>query len=106
MKGVRSVPLGYVACKFLESPGNPTDGIDNDGDGMVDERQDDGIDNDHDWNAANDDVGIDGVANTGDQGEGEGVSTAGLNLPDGSLDPLHPGELNFELTDLDEADQI
>jgi hypothetical protein len=106
MKGARGLPLGYVACKFLESPGNPEDGIDNDGDGIVDERQDDGIDNDGDWNPINDDVGIDGVPNTQDPGEGDGVPTAGIRLPDGTLDPLHPGEPNFELTDLDEADQI
>jgi hypothetical protein len=36
------VPLGYLGCKFLESPGNPNDGIDNDGDGIIDERQDSG----------------------------------------------------------------
>ncbi len=106
MKGARGLPLGYLGCKFLESPGNPTDGIDNDGDGMIDERQDDGIDNDHDWNPATDDVGVDGIPNTGDQGEGNGVPDAGLRLPNGSLDPLHPGEPNFELTDLDESDQI
>ncbi len=104
--GQRGVKTGYLACKFLESPGNPNDGIDNDGDGIIDERQDDGIDNDHDWNPLTDDVGIDGIPNTGDQGEGDGAPTAGIRLPDGSLDPLHPGEPNFELTDLDEADQI
>ncbi len=106
MKGARGLPLGYLGCKFLESPGNPNDGIDNDGDGMIDERQDDGIDNDHDWNPATDDVGIDGIPNTGDEGEGNGVPDAGIRLADGSLDPLHPGEPNFELTDLDESDQI
>jgi hypothetical protein len=106
MIGARSLPLGFIGCKFLESPGNPADGIDNDGDGMVDERQDDGLDNDHDWNLNTDDVGIDGIPNSADQGEGNGVPDAGLRLADGSQDPLHPGEPNFELTDLDEADQI
>ncbi len=96
----------YDACKFLESPGNPNDGIDNDGDGMIDESQTNGIDDDHDWKATNDDVGIDGVPDTHDPGEGDGVPTAGIRLPDGTLDPLHPGEPNFELTDLDESDQI
>lgn len=104
--GDRGLPLGYLGCKFLESPGNSDDGIDNDGDGMIDERQDDGIDNDRDWNPDTDDVGIDGIPNTGDEGEGDGVPTRGKLLPDGSLDPLHPGEPNFEFTDLDEADQI
>jgi hypothetical protein len=106
MKGARGLPLGYLGSKFLESPGNPNDGIDNDGDGMIDERQDDGIDNDHDWNVLTDDVGVDGIPNTGDQGEANGYPDAGIKLSDGSLDPLHPGEPNFELTDLDESDQI
>jgi hypothetical protein len=106
MKGVNNIKSGYVACKFLESPGNSSDGIDNDGDGMIDESQSDGIDNDHDWVASTDDVGIDGVANTGDAGEGDGLPTAGRRLANGTLDPLHPGEPNFEYTDLDESDQI
>jgi len=106
MTGDRGLPLGYLGCKFLESPGNPNDGIDNDGDGMIDERQDDGIDNDNDWNVETDDVGVDGIPNTGDTGEGDGVPTSGKRLPDGTPDPLAPGEPNFEYTDLDEADQI
>lgn len=106
MVGRGGLPLGYLGCKFLESPGNSVNGIDDDGDGMIDERQDDGIDNDGDWNPLLHDYGIDGIPNTGDQGEGDGVPTAGKRLPNGSLDPLYPGEKNFELTDLDEADQI
>jgi len=106
MKGKGGLPLGYLGCKFLESPGNPNDGIDNDGDGMINERQDDGIDNDGDWNPDTDDVGIDGIAGTFDEGEGDGVPTSGKRLPDGRPDPLAPGEPNFEYTDLDEADQI
>lgn len=106
MKGTLGMPLGYLGCKFLESPGNSENGIDDDGDGIIDERQDDGIDNDGDWNALTDDLGIDGIANTGDQGEGDGVPTPGVKLSDGSLDPLNPGEPNFEFTDLDESDQI
>jgi hypothetical protein len=105
-KGHLGLPTHYDACKFLESPGNPDDGFDNDGDGMIDESQTNGIDDDHDWNPATDDVGIDGIPDTGDEGEGDGVPTAGKRLPDGTLDPLHPGEPNFELTDLDESDQI
>ena len=104
-QGERGLPTGYLACKFLESPG-AIDGIDNDGDGMIDEKQDDGIDNDGDWNPDGDDVGVDGVAGTDDEGEGDGVPTPGKKLADGSLDPLFPGEPNFELTDLDESDQI
>ena len=104
--GDKGLPVYYLGCKFLESPGNPDDGIDNDGDGMIDERQDDGIDNDGDWNPETDDVGIDGIPNTGDKGEGDGIPTSGNRLFDGRPDPLAPGEPNFEYTDLDESDQI
>ncbi len=95
---------GYLGYKFLESPGNPYDGIDNDGDGMIDESMQDGIDNDGDWNPLTDDVGADGIngdtnrngvqdeGEYWDEGEGDGVPT--------------PGEPNFDQTDLDEADQI
>ena len=106
MKGARGLPLGYLGCKFLESPGNPNNGVDDDGDTYVDERQDDGIDNDNDWSALTDDVGLDGRPNTLDEGESNGYPDAGKRLPDGSQDPLYPGEPNFELTDLDESDQI
>ncbi len=89
---------GYLGYKFLESPGEPYDGIDNDEDGMVDESMQDDIDNDGDWNPLIDDVGADGLGPEDpgypgpDPGEGDGV-------------PTH-GEPNFDETDLDEADQI
>lgn len=74
---------------------------------MIDEKQDDGLDNDGDWGLkTNDDVGVDGIAGTGDFGEGDGSPTAGIRLPDGRPDPLSPGEPNFEYTDLDESDQV
>ena len=88
----------HFGYKFLESPGNPDDGIDNDGDGMTDESQFDNIDNDGDWNPKTDDVGIDGIGPYDpeypgpDEGEGNGVPDA--------------GEPNFEYLDNDEADQI
>jgi hypothetical protein len=104
---------GYVGYAYLESPGNPWNGIDDDEDGMIDERRDDNIDNNHNWIAfsdlnhngkwdagepLNDDVGRDGVGPqdvqyTGpDEGEGDGI-------------PTH-GEPNFDETDKDESDQI
>ncbi|MFQ5651096.1 MAG: hypothetical protein ACE5IY_14240 [bacterium] len=106
-------PVGVAGYGFLESPGNASDGQDNDEDGMVDERRDDGIDNDGDWRPfsdlndngkwddgepLNDDVGADGVGpfdlqyTEPDQGEADGVPT--------------PGEPNFDATDPDESDQI
>jgi len=92
---------GFFGYKFLESPGNPFDGIDNDNDGMVDESRSNGIDDDNDWDIEKDDIGIDGVPNTGDEGEGDGVPTAG-----DPFDIREPGEPNFEWTDLDESDMV
>jgi len=61
-------------------------------DPMIDEARDDGIDNDEDWAFDTDDVGFDGVAGTGDFGEGDGIPTF--------------GEPNFDKTDINESDQI
>ncbi len=104
---------GYLGFAYLESPGNPFDGLDNDRDGMIDERRDDNIDNNHNWvpysdlngngkwdpdEPLNDDVGADGLGPwdpgyTGpDIGEGDGL-------------PTH-GEPHFDATDKDESDQI
>jgi hypothetical protein len=104
---------GYLGYAYLESPGNPFDGIDNDQDGMIDERRDDNIDNNHNWvpysdlngngkwdpdEPLNDDVGRDGLgpwdpSYTGpDEGEGDGL-------------PTH-GEPHFDELDKDESDQI
>ena len=102
---------GYFGYKFLESPGLGNeiingvyyegDGIDNDGDGLVDESWTDGIDNDGDWDPEKDDVGIDGIPGTGDPGENDGFPTAG-----DQFDITKPGEPNFEFTDIDESDMI
>ena len=87
------------------------DGIDNDGDGaidegidegideMVDEARDNGIDDDGDWDAAFDDVGLDGVEGTFDFGEGDGLPTSGVGTN-------FPGEPNIDVTDVSETDQI
>lgn len=92
---------GYFGYKFLESPGNPFDGVDNDSDGMIDESWYNGLDDDNDWDPEKNDVGLDGVPNTGDVGENDGLPTAG-----DPYDPQQPGEPNFEFTDLDESDMI
>ncbi len=106
-------PTGYLGYAYLESPGNPFNGIDDDDDGIIDERRDDGIDNDGDWapytdlngngewdpnEPLNDDLGKDGVGpfdrqyNGPDEGEGDGLPT--------------PGEPDFDRTDVEESDQI
>ena len=87
------------------------DGIDNDGDGavdegidegideMIDESRADGIDNDGDWNPLQDDTGLDGVAFSGDPGDSDGVPTTGAGTD-------FPGEKNIDNTDVSESDQI
>lgn len=127
---------GYLGYAYLETPGKPYDGVDNDEDGIVDELRDGGPgeriagreeilaavaarydlarfvakygpverrpayragvwwtgDEDLDWNPELYDTGSDGVAETGDAGELDGVPTL--------------GETNFDRTDLNESDQI
>ncbi len=87
------------------------DGIDNDGDGAVDEGIDEGIDemidesrdnyidDDYDWNPFTDDVGLDGDIGTLDPGQNDRrpSSGAGSNLP---------GEPNIDKTDVSESDQM
>jgi hypothetical protein len=129
-------PTGYLGYAYLETPGNPFDGIDNDDDGILDEQRDGGVgqhilgqdairayvtahydlakfettygeldkhapykrgdwwtgDEDMDWNGEFDDVGADGLPETGDTGEGDGMPS--------------PGEPRFDRTDLHESDQI
>lgn len=87
------------------------DGIDNDGDGavdegtdegideMIDESRDDFIDNDFDWNPFMDDVGLDGDVGTIDRGQNDGRPTSGAA---GNL----PGETNIDKTDVSESDQM
>ena len=166
-------PTGYAGYAFLESPGNPNnfidddgdgellnsviesymiageipgnglddnnngiidetalnigmkyaDGIDNDGNGLIDELIDearsDGLDNNNNWDQATDDVGIDGLAGTGDYGEGDGIPTSGwlpreaiVGMPDGPInkygliDSRQSGEPSIDKTDINESDQI
>jgi len=87
------------------------DGKDNDGDGAVDEFIDEGIDemidenrenfidDDGDWDAFNDDVGLDGDPLTVDKGQGDGVPTSGAGTD-------LPGEPNIDKTDVSESDQL
>ena len=46
---VNGFKVGYGGVGFLESPGLPRDGRDNDGDNLVDESRANGIDDDGDW---------------------------------------------------------
>ena len=116
----REIPPGYMAWKFLESPGISTDNVDNDGDGLLDERRDNdagsivfgpvGIygdpkehwsgDEDGDWIAEVDDVGSDGAGPLTEGYPGpDADGTEGNGRPD-------QGEPNFGITDNDESDQV
>lgn len=90
----------YFGWKYLESPGDPLDGIDNDEDGMIDESQQDGLDNDGDWDYRIDDLGSDGLGPQHQEYTGpDADGTEGNGVPD-------LGEPNFEYTDNDESDQL
>ncbi|MFH0990864.1 MAG: hypothetical protein V1799_12695 [bacterium] len=71
---------------------------------MIDERRNDLIDNNGDWNLLHDDVGRDGVKGTGDYGEGDGFPTSGYNA--NGTDSGLPGEPHIDKTDVRESDQI
>jgi hypothetical protein len=87
------------------------DGIDNDGNGaidefmdegideMIDEARNNGIDDDGDWDPFMDDVGLDGLLGTGDPGEGDGLPTSGAGTS-------FPGEPGIDVTDVSETDQM
>ncbi len=77
----------YEGAKYIDYISG--DGLDNI---LLDERRDDGIDNDGDWNPLTDDLGADGADFTGDTGEGDGVPTY--------------GEPHFDKTDIDETDML
>jgi hypothetical protein len=66
---------------------------------MIDETRFDGVDNDGDWRALSDDVGLDGQGYSGDQGENDGIPTTGAGTG-------LPGEPNIDVTDVSESDQI
>jgi len=69
------------------------------GNPLIDERRDDEIDNDNDWDILSDDVGLDGKTGTGDTGEGDGMPTSGAGTD-------LPGEPRIDKTDIDETDMI
>jgi len=82
--------VGYKCIDYINGLGleNP----------LIDERRDDGIDNDNDWDPLFDDTGKDGLAPGSrgypgpDEGEGDGQPS--------------PGEPHFDQTDIDESDML
>lgn len=66
---------------------------------MIDEGRGDLFDNDNDWSASLDDVGIEGDPETLSQGQGDGIATSGAGTS-------FPGEPNIDKTDVSETDLI
>ncbi len=84
----------YVGLKYIDYlTGEGSDNV------LIDEKRDDNIDNDGDWDVLNDDVGLDGVPNTGDAGEGDGIPSSGRGTD-------LPGEPHIDKTDINESDMI
>ncbi|MEL6822450.1 MAG: hypothetical protein AAFP70_11855, partial [Calditrichota bacterium] len=90
--------LGKIYADGIDNDGNGLidEGIDEGIDEMVDESRDDFVDNDGDWDPLSDDLGLDGVENTGDFGEGDGKPTSGSGTG-------LPGEPNIDKTDVSES---
>ncbi len=84
----------YLGLKYIDYfTGEGKDNL------LIDERRDDGIDNDGDWDILRDDRGLDGVWNTMDTGEGDGLPTSGAGTD-------APGEPHIDKTDISESDQL
>ncbi|MCI0596885.1 MAG: hypothetical protein L0Z48_10160, partial [candidate division Zixibacteria bacterium] len=131
----KGLPIGFFGFAFLESPGLANDGIDNDLDGLVDESQSNGIDDDGDWEPwedvngngvfDNEDSNFNGVLDPGEDANSNGILDIEPIHNDTGPDGLGPedfgypgpdlgeangipdiGEPNFEFTDNDESDQV
>jgi len=98
---VKSEDLGlaYADGKDNDGDGAIDEGIDENIDELIDESRDDFIDNDEDWNALTDDLGLDGKEATNDQGEKDGKPTSGAGTD-------FPGEPQIDKTDISESDQM
>ena len=71
-KGVVLIDIPHVVHYINYLTGQGKDPL-----SMIDEKRNDGIDNNQNWNIKYDDLGRDGIANTGDAGEGDGIPTSG-----------------------------
>ncbi|MBD3288112.1 hypothetical protein GF337_04855 [candidate division KSB1 bacterium] len=76
-------PTGHFGFAFLQSPGIANDGLDNDENGIIDESQENGVDDDGDWRAFSDDNGNgvwdwedlnnNGLLDEGEDADGDGI---------------------------------
>lgn len=103
---VKRTKTGTVLFDMLRpvAHANYATGVGTDAYSLIDERRDDRIDNNKNWNVFKDDVGRDGTPNTGDYGEGDGLPTSGYD--NNGNDTGLPGEPHVDKTDVNESDQI
>ena len=71
---------------------------------MIDEKRNDLVDNNGNWDVRYDDLGRDGIADTHDFGEADGQPTSGYDV--NGHDTGLPGEPHIDKTDVQESDQI
>ena len=103
--------VGYAGVGFLESPGISDDGIDNDGDGLVDESRDNGIDDDGDWTVwedvnnngvyDNEDLNNNFLLDDGEDTDGDGKLTIEPLNDDTGSDGIGPENENYPGPDPD-----
>ena len=103
-------PTGFFGFAFLLSPGL-IDGIDNDEDGLIDESQEDGIDNDGDWTPFTDgngngiwdfeDLNLNGLLDAGEDLNGDGILDLELLNDDVGSDGLAPFDPGYTSPDPD-----
>ena len=103
--------VGYAGVGFLESPGISEDGIDNDGDGLVDESRENGIDDDGDWRTwqdvngngrfDNEDLNNNFILDAGEDADGDGKLTIEPANDDVGSDGLGPENENYPGPDPD-----
>ncbi len=108
---INGFKVGYAGVGFLESPGIDDDGIDNDGDGMVDESQENGIDDDGDWRPwedvngngvyDNEDLNNNFILDPGEDLNGDGILTIEPLNDDVGSDGLGPEDENYPGPDPD-----
>ena len=105
-KGAWGGPPAYFGFRYLESPGDPLNGKDDDEDGLVDESQANGKDDDGDWNPELDDIGLDGLAPGAIGYPGpDKDGTEGNGKPDADY-AAGVAEPNYEMSDNSESDQL
>ena len=108
---VNGFKVGYGGVGFLESPGLPADGRDNDGDGLLDESRANGIDDDGDWRSwedvdgngvyDNEDANNNFILDPGEDMDGDGRLTIEPINDDTGSDGLGPENENYPGPDPD-----